>query len=442
MSGLAGVGFFVVSHGCRVNQYEGDAIASELLSLGAHEAQRVEDAGVMVLVSCAVTAEAERKARQEVRRLRRRNPDALLVVCGCWVDRVSDEDLSSMGVDVGLVNGMKHLVPQLVERHVRGERLEPVYRERGSSWDSLSLLRPTRHTRAFIKVQDGCSRGCTYCIIPKLRGPSISRPFGDVLDEARRVLDSGALEVVLTGVHLGDYNWEGLDLADLVEALGKVAGLKRLRFGSIEPFSVGERLLRVLGDCGAFMRHLHIPLQSGDDSVLRRMGRGYRGDDYVALADRARSILGDDLHLSSDVMVGFPGEDDEAFEKTLTVLDRASVGRIHPFSYSPRPGTPAFNWERPAPDVVRARLNRLLELGASRLESFASRFVGRRVTVLVERVSEGLADGLTEGFVRVRFPYHGPLGVVVELTPTASMGGTLVVGEGAFVPSDDLLYPL
>jgi len=120
VSGLAGVGFFVVSHGCRVNQYEGDAIASELLSLGAHEAQRVEDAGVVVLVSCAVTAEAERKARQEVRRLRRRNPDALLVVCGCWVNRVSDHDLLSMGVDVGLVNGMKHLVPQLVERHMRG----------------------------------------------------------------------------------------------------------------------------------------------------------------------------------------------------------------------------------------------------------------------------------------------------------------------------------
>ncbi|MCX7829255.1 MAG: MiaB/RimO family radical SAM methylthiotransferase [Thermanaerothrix sp.] len=442
MSGLGGIGFFLVSHGCRVNQYEGDAIASELLSLGAHGAERAEDAGVLVLVSCAVTAEAERKARQEIRRLRRKNPDALLMVCGCWVNRVSDEDLLNMGVDVGLANGMKHLVPQLVERHVRGEKLDPVYRSEDAGWDSLALLMPTRHTRAFVKVQDGCSRGCTYCIIPKLRGPSRSRPLGDVLDEVRRVLDAGALEVVLTGVHLGDYRWEGFDLADLVGALGVVEGLKRLRFGSIEPFSIDERLLNALRDCGIFMRHLHVPLQSGDDRVLRRMGRGYRGDDYVALVDRAREILGDDLHVSSDVMVGFPGEDEEAFENTVRVLGRASVGRIHSFQYSPRPGTTAFDWERPALEVVRARLSRLMDFGASSLEAFASRFVGRSVTVLVERVSGGMGDGLTEEFVRVRFPYHGPSGVVVQLSPTVSRGGVLGVGDGAFVSSDDLLYPL
>lgn len=433
--------FKVISHGCRVNQYEGDALAAELEAAGGIPSAP-EEADCLVLVSCAVTAEAERKTRQELRRLKRRSSGALLVVCGCWVNRVSDQDLESMGVDVAVSNGLKGTIPGLVERHLHGFPVGGVYRSSAAGWDPLSLRRTTRHTRAFVKVQDGCSRGCTYCIVPKLRGPSISRPFQEVLSEVRSLVESGALEVVLTGVHLGDYRWDGLDLADLVRALSSVEGLGRIRFGSIEPFGLSQRLLEALGGSRSFMPHLHVPLQSGDDQVLRRMGRGYGGSDYVEMVRRARQVLGDDLHVSADVMVGFPGEDQVAFDNTLRVLEEARVGRLHVFPYSPRPGTAAYHWPRPQDDTVRERVQRLLEFGRRSLGDFARGFVGREVRVLVERVEDRIGDGLAEPFLRVRFPYEGPPGRVVSVVPTGEVEGLLVVGDRAFESPGDLLYPL
>ncbi|MDI9370607.1 MAG: MiaB/RimO family radical SAM methylthiotransferase [Synergistaceae bacterium] len=409
---LAGKRVKVATLGCRTNQYEGEAVANSLVNEGAVLAEG-PGCDVAVLMSCTVTSVADAKCRRMVRRFRRDNPAALVAVCGCWAQRLDEAEARELGIDILLGNRKKHMLPELLADFpsggkglsvIRGDVLEC------DEWDPLFQCRPLLHTRAFVKVQDGCDQFCSYCLVPYVRGLPVDRAPEDVVEEVRSIVASGCAEVVVTGVHLGLYGRGGTSLADLVRRIASVDGLKRLRFGSLEPPCIDEELLDVLAGTPQFQPHLHIPVQSGSDRVLDLMNRGYSADEYANIVGRARSALGDDIHISTDLLVGFPGEEGNDFEDSLGLLSALRMGKVHVFPFSPREGTRAFDMPGQLPRAeIAARTRRALSLGESLLGEFAASRAGRDVRVLVERAAPSTdqgrrtieARGLSPCFLRV-----------------------------------------
>jgi threonylcarbamoyladenosine tRNA methylthiotransferase MtaB len=396
-TGLYGVKVWICVLGCRANIYDGEAIAGDLAARGAVISQDLKGCRAAVIVSCSVTAVADKKCRQAVRRARRElGENGIVAVCGCWAQGLGAEEAKNLGVDILAGNRRKSDLAEAVESAVtspsRREMIDMRRLKDGDvTWDPLALNRPMLRTRAFLKVQEGCDRYCTYCVIPFLRGRPVSRPLDDTEAEARRVVEAGCGEIVLTGIHLGMYGRDiGSSLAELVRRLSGIPGLVRLRLGSLEPFALDpdDGLLEALASSPVFCPHLHLPLQSGDDDVLARMRRGYTADAFVRVCDRAREKLGGDLHISSDILVAFPGESEKAFRATLALMERAELGRIHVFPYSPRRGTLAAEFpDRIPPRRASERVTMTRAAGERLLTRYASRFVGRDLSVWVESVS-------------------------------------------------------
>jgi threonylcarbamoyladenosine tRNA methylthiotransferase MtaB len=430
--------------GCRSNLYEGEALAGELVSRGAVVGDSPEGCRAAVVVSCSVTATADKKCRQAVRRARREfeknekdGGRGVVAVCGCWAQTLSAGEARVLGIDVLVGNRLKHLLPDALEDALSGgSGFIDMRRDVGTdgTWDSLSLSRPVLRTRAFLKVQEGCDHFCSYCVIPFLRGRPSSRPLEDTLEEARRVVGAGCREIVLTGIHLGA--WRGgsgttegdaAALGTLVRRMSALPGLARLRLGSLEPFALDEDLLDALAESPVFCRHLHLPLQSGDDEVLERMGRGYTADDFARVCERAREKLGEDLHISSDILVAFPGESERAFRGTLSLMERSGLGRVHVFPYSPRQGTLAARFSgRVPPGVASERVKIAMALGARFLDRYASRFVGTRLFVLAENVKEtSHFTGYSRNFVAAAVRGAAGAGQEVEVRITDCADGEL-----------------
>ncbi len=402
---LVGKRIAVQALGCRTNLAEAEAIASAFKSRGA---QLVKNGpcDVAVIVTCSVTSVADRKSRQLIYRFRRENECACVVACGCWAQGVDEKDAQKMGVSLLIGNRHKSEIPDRVAEWFENHEGE-FYALRGPmgrNWDTLELESSPYYGRAFIKVQDGCDHRCTYCIVPALRGPSVSRPIKDILAEAERLVRDGAFELILTGVHLGLFGRDsGEPFAELIRSLEKIEGLRRLRFGSLEPFCIDDELLEALAESKIFCRHLHLPVQSGDDEILRRMGRGHTAQDYLELTSRLRDALGEDLHISTDVMCAFPGETEAAFLNTLDLLQAARIGRVHGFHYSPRPGTPAANFPHQIPfQTAQNRVEKLKAAGKKSLADEASRWIGREVEILFEGELRGRPQGYTKEF----FEFH------------------------------------
>ena len=406
-SRLNGLKIWVHILGCRSNLYEGEALAAELKARGALVVDRPEGCRSAVIVSCSVTAAADRKCRQAVRRARREfGADGIVAVCGCWAQDLAADAARALDIDILVGNRLKNALPDALESALTDKTAFVDIRQDladDRSWDVLSLNRPVFHTRAFLKVQEGCDHFCSYCVIPFLRGRSTSRPLEEALTEARKIVDSGCREIVLTGIHLGAYGREvtpSLSLAELVRRFSAIPGLTRLRLGSLEPFALDEELLSALADSPVFCPHLHLPLQSGDDEVLARMRRGHTAAEFARICEKARDKLGEDLHISSDILVAFPGESDAAFHNTLSLMKTAGLGRVHVFPFSPRRGTAAANLpDRLPPYLASRRVERAMELGAELLQHYSVRFVGKSLSVLAENVKKSFFSGYTRHFV-------------------------------------------
>ena len=426
MQRLSGKKFSIFIQGCRTNQYEGEAIAAALEAEGAVCGEESPD--IVVIVTCTITAIADRKCRKLIRRARRENPRAVIAACGCYAQKVTEAERELLDIDIVLGNRLKHRLPELVAERLAGGA--PCIEvdgdiERENIWDGLTLDRPRLHTRAFLKVQDGCNHYCSYCIVPSVRGKPVSRPLAEAVDEARRITESGCPEIVLTGVHLGLYD----ELPQLVRRIGALPKIKRLRFGSIEPFAVNDELLAALADCPAFCEHLHMPLQSGDDGVLSSMKRGYRAADFAEIAARARSVLGDSLHISTDLMVGFPTEDDDAFRRSLDFVRGLGFGKVHVFPYSPREGTPAAAMEQLRSEAVHRRAAEALELAAELHKDFCSRWIGRECAILTEESDGTAAKGLTRNYIRVTAKAAAKINEEIIVIP-AKYGEDGLITEG------------
>nr|WP_321499788.1 tRNA (N(6)-L-threonylcarbamoyladenosine(37)-C(2))-methylthiotransferase MtaB [uncultured Dethiosulfovibrio sp.] len=425
---LKGKRVLVKALGCRTNLYEAEAIASAFESCGA----TLIDEGlwdVAVLLSCSVTAQADRKCRQMVRRFRRFNPEGLVVAVGCWAQGLSEGDREDLRLDLVVGNRKKDQVVPLVDGLLSQGSVHVVRENvmKDGHWESLSLDRPRLRTRAFLKVQDGCDHFCSYCIIPFLRGKPVSRPWEDLKEEILSVVDSGCPEVVLTGIHLGLYGRDGgPSLAELIERVGAIPGVLRIRLGSLEPFSIGDDLLASMRDVPQFCHHLHLPLQSGDDRILDAMRRGHTSSDYLRLLDRLRDALGEDVHISTDVLVGFPGEDDRAFKNTLQTLKDGAIGRVHGFPFSPREGTLAKSMaDRPPRSVAEDRCREVIALGEELLEIYSKRWIGRELPVMLEERSDGYVTGYTPHFLKVKASGEGYTSSIVKVRIASLLDGDL-----------------
>lgn len=420
---LEGKSFSVVTQGCRSNHYEAEALAASLENAGA-----IRDDGhpdITVLVTCIITGVAEAKCRKLIRRARRKSPNTVVVACGCYVQNMDGRDMDRLGIDIAVGNRLKYRIPELLRVRKEGEKVlirnSDIVCDR--SWDRLKLDRPRLHTRAFVKVQDGCDNYCSYCIVPYVRGAPVSRDIDEVIDEVCSIAESGCPEVVLTGIHIGLCE----RLPELIDELDKVGGLKRLRFGSVEPLAVTDELLASLAESRIFCPHLHIPLQSGDDAVLERMKRGYSAAQYAEAVERARKYLGDGLHVSTDLMVAFPSETRGAFANSLNFARDIAFGKVHVFPYSVREGTEAAEMEQVPREEADSRVKEALELADSLHRSYCSRWLGKDVEVLVEENVSGRAVGLSPHYVRVEgAAERAEAGSAVIMTPRSYRNEILI----------------
>ena len=389
----------IVTFGCRANQYESDLMRG---LLEPTHAVVDGDADVWILNACTVTGLAERKARQAARRLRRQQPAARIVVIGCLADAVDQGTTQFPDADLLAGNAWKARVARVVEEALAGTRgLLP-------SADPLPLAAerspgPPNRIRAFLRIQDGCARACTYCRATQVRGASRSKPIPDLLDEARGLVRAGFPELVLTGIDLAQYAPPHGGLADLVRGLLSIDTLARLRIASINPSGVTEDLLDALASEERACPHLHVPLQSGDDTVLRRMARGYTVEDVLDRIALAREKLPDPT-FGTDIIVGFPGEDDAAFENTCRIIESVGFCNLHAFRFSPRPGTRAATFDGKVTGAVkRSRADTIAARWRSALVPILDKRIGTTQHVLVEERRAGVWRGYTRDYIHVRF---------------------------------------
>ncbi len=403
--------------GCKVNYYETEALREQFRKEGFSLVPFKAWADVYIINTCTVTHLADRKSRQIVRQARRQNPQGMVVVCGCYSQVEPDAVAALPGVDLVAGTTQRLILPSLIKKKLQGEEVlhnvQP-YGHKGH-FEKLPWTPEQDRTRAFLKIQDGCDRYCSYCVIPLARGPLRSLPSSQALQSLREIIDAGYLEIVLTGVHLGLY---GVDLnppktlAALLNKAVHLPGIQRLRLSSIEPADFSEGLINVIGKNNNICPHLHIPLQSGDDTILRRMGRHYDTDYYRTLLNNLRVVI-PDLAVSSDVIVGFPGETDKHFKNTLSFVEECGFSRLHVFPFSPRRGTRAEKMTPVvSPAVKKERSREMIALGKILSRKFFHSFDGCILPVLFEKTvkvkdmgeahAPMLLEGLTTNYLRVR----------------------------------------
>ena len=381
--------------GCKVNAYETEAMQEMLEKAGYEIVPFKEGADVYVINTCTVTNIADRKSRQMLHRARKMNPDAVVVAAGCYV-QAQDGKGQDPCIDIVLGNNHKKDLVRILDEYAAerasAAEIEDISRTR--EYESLHLTKPGDHTRAYIKVQDGCNQFCTYCIIPYARGRVRSRVMEDVLREVRELAEGGYKEVVLTGIHLSSY---GIDfdrerhLLELIRAVHEVDGIERIRLGSLEPGIITEEFARELSRIPEICPHFHLSLQSGCDATLKRMNRRYTSAEYAEKCRILRKYF-DDPALTTDVIVGFPGETEEEFRASYDFVDSIDFYETHIFKYSRRNGTKAAVMPDQVSEQVKAERSAIMiGLGERKRAAYEKRYVGRGVEVLVEE--DAIVDG-------------------------------------------------
>jgi len=390
-SGLGRVALQTV--GCKLNRAETDWLARKFLEAGYQVVAPDQAADIYLLNTCTVTHIADHKCRKLLRLAHRRNPDALIVVTGCYAER-APADLSSIeGAGLIIGNRDKEKMVEIIEDKANGHR---AHRKRSS------YQNPPLRTRTLVKIQEGCSQPCSFCIVPRVRGPERSRPQEEVVAEVKARVAEGYKEVILTGTRIGRYG-PGEGLRGLITHILEESDVQRLRLSSLEPSDLTPDLLRLWED-RRLCPHVHLPLQSGSDSVLERMGRAYSTADYQRAVSLAREAI-PNLALTTDIMVGFPGESEGEFNKSYRFCERIGFAGLHIFPYSPRPGTRAARMANTVGDGEKKRRTHLmLDLAEGSSRRFRERFLGQEMNVLWEGEKEGIWFGLTGNYLRVFLP--------------------------------------
>jgi len=404
-------GFTISTLGCKVNQYESDAIAQSLKNAGYILLHGEENADVCIINTCAVTQKAAMQSRQAIRQANRNNPGARIIVTGCYAQVDPFEIKKIKGVNDIIGHADKHNIPEMVVSTEHVERPHPVLTCR-----EISAERIFRHmgnaafgkrTRPLLKIQDGCNTFCSYCIVPYARGRSRSMAIDNVLENINNIQQSGFCEIVLTGVHLGAY---GRDLAPktnlftLLKRIQASTTIERVRLSSIEPFELTQDIIQLVAGSDRFCHHFHIPLQSGDDTILKKMNRPYTRTFFRNLVLNINALI-PNAAIGVDTLVGFPGETEAAFENTYALIQELSVTYLHVFPFSPRAGTPASQYPHKVPSrIIKTRCEKLRKLGNVKKIDFYKKFLGQRLKVLIESKRDsatGYLKGLTSNYIPV-----------------------------------------
>ena len=406
------VGFHTL--GCKVNQSETEAMAALFLAADYQMGDFEQYCDVYVINTCTVTHAGDRKSRQMIRRAKQVNPDAVVVVTGCYA-QTSPEDIAAIpDVDIILGTNKRHLIVETVEQYSGNRQQIVIERDALTDFEEISMDRAIQKARAYLKVQEGCEQFCTYCIIPYARGPLRSRSMENTLQEAKKLEQAGFREIILTGIHLGAYGKpseaeaeagavQTETLADLCEMLLRETSFERIRLSSIEPTEVDDHLLRLFAENRRMCRHLHLPLQAGDDSVLEAMHRPYNTEQYRQELARIREAV-PGIAISTDLMVGFPGETDAQFENSLRFCDEMAFSGMHLFKYSPRNGTPAATYPQQVRNEVKEhRSKQMQEVAERNALQYMERHIGQVVQVLIEEPhGEGSWSGHTDNYLHVQ----------------------------------------
>lgn len=395
--------------GCKVNSYETEAMQALLLAAGATLVEFQEKADIYVVNTCSVTNMADRKSRQMLHRAKKNNPEAVVVAAGCYAQTAEEEAMKETGIDVIIGNNQKKQIVEILEQYMEGVENQRLEIGKETEYEELSLDTQVEHTRAYIKIQDGCNQFCSYCIIPYARGRIRSRNPQDVVEEVKRLAASGYQEVVLTGIHLSSYGQpaeEGRQpLLELIQQINEVNGIRRIRLGSLEPRIITEDFVKTLSKCEKVCPHFHLSLQSGSDTVLKRMNRKYTTEDYAASVEILKKYYIAPA-ITTDIIVGFPQETEEEFLETLEFAKRIGFSKIHVFKYSRRKGTVADKMTGQVAEQVKTeRSERLIALELALGEAYRSRFIGKEEAVLFEESAvvdgEECQVGYNERYVRI-----------------------------------------
>jgi threonylcarbamoyladenosine tRNA methylthiotransferase MtaB len=415
-----------ITLGCKVNIAETEGMKRLFEKAGYRIVESNEFADVYVVNTCTVTNMGDRKSRQMLRRVHGINPEAVVAAVGCFAQVSPEEAAKIEGVSLVVGNNLKNEIVSLVEQaanadkgiHVRG-------RQQLDEFEELPVETYTGHTRAFIKVQDGCDRFCSYCIIPYARGPVRSRKMGDVIKEVEGFARQGFKEIVLTGIHLTSFkdSETGSDLTDLTGEINHIEGIERIRLGSLEPLFITPRFIEHARNTPKLCPHFHISLQSGSAATLERMNRRYSPDDFRRVVFALKEAI-PHVAITTDVMVGFPGETRQEFEESLAFCDEMGFLWAHVFKYSPRKGTPAARFkDQVSPEEKEERSRAMIALAEKNREAFYKRFIGTEQKVLIEQPVHGfpeLMEGLTDNYIPVEVPLDGA--VIGEILPVRIEG--------------------
>ncbi|MEF2766302.1 MAG: tRNA (N(6)-L-threonylcarbamoyladenosine(37)-C(2))-methylthiotransferase MtaB [Dorea phocaeensis] len=395
--------------GCKVNAYETEAMQELLEQEGYEIVPFHEDADVYIINTCTVTNMADRKSRQMLHRAKKKNPDAVVVACGCYVQAKQDEIDESIDIVVG--NNRKKNIVEILAEYEASKEKQTVQKEvidinHTDEYEELHLTKTAEHTRAYIKVQDGCNQFCSYCIIPFARGRVRSRSYDSVIAEVKKLAEGGYKEVVLTGIHLSSYGVDtGENLLSLIQGVHEVSGIERIRLGSLEPRIITEEFVQAIAKLPKMCPHFHLSLQSGCDETLRRMNRRYTAEEYMDGCKLLRKYF-DHPALTTDVIVGFPGETQEEFAASKAFVDQVDFYETHVFKYSRRQGTKAAAMENQIPETEKTRRsNELLELNKKKQKAYEERLIGTTQEVLMEEAvqidGETWQVGHTKEYVKI-----------------------------------------
>ncbi len=399
--------FFVTTLGCKLNIYESEAITANLTNNGWQQTTNIAESEVIIVNTCTVTSKADAKCRNVIRRCRKSAPNAIIIAAGCLVTAYPDVMKSMPEIDILLDNKNKSQIIDAVANYCRSR--EPYLYDSGCDKrfdyhiDTLS-----NHSRAFIKVQDGCTNFCTYCKIPYARGTSVSRPLNEIVSEVALLSDNGYREFVLTGVNIGMYSVEEGNFTKLLDVLTSTFGQCRFRVSSIEPMYVDDDFFEVFARRNV-CAHLHIPLQSGSDKILSLMGRRYDCAEFESIIAKAR-MSKPDLFLSTDLIVGFPGEDDAAWNEIVSFVNKINFTHIHVFGYSPRAGTKAYGFKNKIPERIRdERVSFIQNISNENTRIYTQANVGKTTYAVIETCHGEYYSARTDNYLDIRIPSQTPL---------------------------------
>ncbi len=420
--------------GCKVNQYDTQAMMELFRAAGYTEVPFSSPADIYLLNTCTVTGTGDKKSLQLARRLKRDHPAAMLILCGCMAQHQAGR-LFDAGADLVVGTQRRGEIVSLAESFLRtGEKIcavEPL--KAGMPFEPLSISGFTDHTRATLKIQEGCNNRCTYCIIPQVRGPIRSRPADEIRAEALRLRDAGFREFVLTGIHLSSYGRDiGADLTDAVQSLQEIPGILRIRLGSLEPTVISPAFCRRLAGMDKVCPQFHLALQSGSDSVLRRMKRQYNTTQYLHAVDLLREFF-PHAAFTTDILTGFPGETEEEYAETRAMIGRVGFSRIHVFPYSARPDTEAARMVGQLSSAAKEqRARELIRLGDDVSRRYLDTWTGLETELLPEELVDGCWEGYTPEYIRVRLAPEDtcvcgePVRVMLESVLSRKMRGRIV----------------